>query len=195
MEALLEARSLLDLRSMLALSAREILTMTHLSGKINGFFTGSGVGCMDYTVGCSAGEIELFNYPSSFAVPLCASWKCKHCRPQSFLVCTEEATIEYSKGARGTIHTVGEVRSLRIGASLCFNRFDGDCEGPTGVEKVLPWRVADTRIRAGAYDMIRVRQLSVEGRVVEANWNGKMVVADGEDLGAHTIACTQEDFS
>jgi hypothetical protein len=103
----------------------------------------------------------------------------------------KEATIEYSKGARGTIYTVGEVRRLGIGASLCFNTFDGDYEGPTRVEKILPWRVVYTRIRAGVYEMTCVRQLIAEGRVVEANWNGKMAVSDGKDLPDHTIDFTQ----
>lgn len=38
MEALLETRSLLDLPSTLGLSARELLTTTHLSGKIEVLF-------------------------------------------------------------------------------------------------------------------------------------------------------------
>lgn len=195
MEAVLETQSLLDLRYMLGLSARELLTMTHLSGKINGCsFTGSGVGCMDRALGRSTGEIELIGFPESFAVPLCKSWHCKH-HQNGAEVYRKEATIEYTRGAKGSIFTVGEVRRLGIGASLCFNTFDGSYEGPTEVEKIFPWRVNYKRIRAGVYEMTCVRQLIAEGRVVEANWNGKMTVTAGEDIPDHAIDFSQESFS
>lgn len=196
MADLLKARSLLDLRSMLGLSPQEILTVTHISGKINAqSYRGSGVGSMDPVLGRSTSEIELVNFPSSFAVPMCQSWKCKkHVKPKADAY-RQEATIEYSKGAAGTIFTVGEVRRLGIGVSLCFNTFDGEYTGPTCVEKVLPWRVTYKRTGVGTYDMTCLRQIIAEGHLVEAHWHGKMIIADGEDLPDHTIDFVQEDFS
>ncbi|WP_299425992.1 hypothetical protein [uncultured Meiothermus sp.] len=150
---------------------------------------------MNPVPGHSVSEIELVNFPASFAVPLCKSWKCKNHIKDRLMVYQQEATIEYSKGATGSIFTLGEVRRLGIGVSLCFNRFDGEYQGPTEVERVFPWQVFYTRAGVGRYEITCLRQIIAEGQLVEARWNGKMVVVEGEDLPDHSIDFVQEKFT
>ncbi|WP_027882920.1 hypothetical protein [Meiothermus rufus] len=108
---------------------------------------------------------------------------------------TEEATIAYKKGAKGVIYTKGVVKRLDNTVSLCFNVFEGHYEGPTEVEEVFPWEVSYKTISGNRYQVTCHRQFKAEGTLVEATWNGLLVIEDGYLPAECALIFSQEAFS
>lgn len=100
-----------------------------------------------------------------------------------------EAPVSY----RGLL--ISSYEQIQIGVSFSFNRFEGECAGPTEVDQAFPWREVYRRVSNGEYSVTGVRQLVAEGHLVEARWEGKIIVMDGEDLLDHSIDFVQEAFT
>lgn len=169
-----------DLRGRLFQGDSRILEITSYRGCINGqAFTGEGYGWMDPTGTISDVEMHFQNFPTSFATPLCASWKCKNHPPapppaRVPIDYKLDILITYSGAASGTIRTLGDVHRLPMGISACANSFEGDYSGPVDVQTIEPFTMRCHKLRAGLYDVHAARRVIAEGEEVDARWEGQL---------------------
>ena len=139
----------------------------------------------------------MFNsFPKTFTPLACKSWKCKNLLSPdgvSIFAYYQEAIIEYTSGAKGLIHTTGDVRVVN-GVSMCFNTFNGTYDGPVNVDEILPWEVEYKRVSGDRYQIKSTLQFKAEGILVEARWSGYLIVRDESKLPDCAIRFSQEKF-
>jgi hypothetical protein len=192
-----EEGELLKFPSVFNLRKGLVLTLTHLSGTINGCtFHGYGVGIRDLVSEKSINEIKLENFPESFESPMCKSWKCaQHVKPSvAEAGYSSEEFIRYGGAATGEIRSTKRVHSLPNGISMAFTTFDGVYEGPVGVEKILPCTDKYMRTDARKFEVQGTRELLVGGRKVTTDYSGMLTLV-GDQVGEEALAGWTTDFT
>lgn len=158
--------------------------ITHLHGRINGVeFSGKGVGSLVSDV--SEGEIALEHFPTSFAAPLCRSWRCKH-HPHLQVPylraagnrCEYDQTIQYAGAARGRIHTQAVVQRGPGDFQEAWNGFFGRYKGPTVVRRNRVHRELLLPLEAGEVVTLGYREFDTDGGRVSCEWSGSLRVTD-----------------
>lgn len=162
--------------------------ITHFEGEINGVaIEGKGVGSS--RDGITEGEMVFTRFPSTFAAPLCRSWKCVHHQENLPLEKPVEIreTIAYTSQSRGTIEKSARVVRHSPELQEAWNIFRGTYDGSLELVRSRVHRETRINLGKGRALVLGYRQVDTDKGNMDYEWSGFEGLPEGQPVPTQTV--------